>query len=124
MIRKFKSLFLVLFSLILVACTQQGDSQKEIKKEHYLTLIVKEDTDTISERVAFSKGDTIMDVLKANYDVEEKSGFITAIDGFEQDPKNKIYWFFKVNKKLAPKAADKIKAHEDDRVEFYLEKMK
>ena len=109
MTRKYKSLFLILFSLFLVACSQQSDSPKQVKKEYYLTLIVKEDTDTISEKVTFKKGDTIMDVLKANYKVKEKSGFITAIDGFEQDPKTKTYWFFKVNKKLATKAADKIK---------------
>lgn len=124
MTRKYKSLFLILFSLFLVSCSQQSDSPKQVEKEYYLTLIVKEDTDTISEQVTFKKGDTIMDVLKANYKVKEKSGFITAIDGFEQDPKTKTYWFFKVNKKLATKAADKIKAHDGDRVEFYQEKMK
>lgn len=48
MTRKYKSLFLILFSLFLVACSQQSDSPKQVKKEYYLTLIVKEDTDTIS----------------------------------------------------------------------------
>ena len=51
MTRKYKSLFLILFSLFLVACSQQSDSPKQVKKEYYLTLIVKEDTDTISEKV-------------------------------------------------------------------------
>ncbi|KHD46033.1 DUF4430 domain-containing protein [Streptococcus hongkongensis] len=122
--RTVKTLLLFTFSLFLVACSQQSNSKKESSDSHYLTLIVKEDTDTISEKVSFKKGDTIMDVLKANYKVKEQSGFITSIDGFEQDTKNKTYWFFKINKKMAPKAADKIKAHEGDRVEFYQEKIK
>lgn len=60
-----------------------------------------------------------MDVLKANYKVKEKGGFITAIDGLSQDEKAGRYWMFDVNNKLAPKSADKIKVKDGDKIEFY-----
>lgn len=65
--------------------------------------------------------DTVLDVLKANYKVKEKDGFITSIDGISQDETKGLYWMFKVNNKLAPKAANQIKVKKNDKIEFYQE---
>lgn len=75
----------------------------------------------LSEKVVYHKGDTVLDVLKANYKVKEKDGFITSIDGISQDETKGLYWMFKVNNKLAPKAANQIKVKKNDKIEFYQE---
>ncbi|AGM99113.1 DUF4430 domain-containing protein [Streptococcus iniae] len=124
--RFFKLLTLSSFSFLLMACAadQTKTDSKESKAEHQVQLIVKEDTNTIDEKVSFKEGETVMDVLKANYKVKEKDGFITEIDGHKQDPKEQKYWLFKVNDKMAAKAANQLKVKKNDKIEFYIEKMK
>ncbi|ERL21791.1 PF14478 domain protein, partial [Streptococcus pyogenes GA06023] len=70
------------------------------------------------------KGDTVLEILKDNYEVKEKDGFITAIDGIEQDTKANKYWLFKVNGKMADKGADQITVKDGDSIEFYQEVFK
>ncbi|EIQ81458.1 UNVERIFIED_CONTAM: DUF4430 domain-containing protein [Streptococcus canis] len=118
----FKTGFLALVALLLVACSQGGDQaplSKVQKADHQVRLIVKEDTNTIDEKVSFDKGDTVLEVLKDNYEVKEKAGFITAIDGIEQDTKANKYWLFKVNGKMAEKGANQITVKDGDKIEFY-----
>ncbi|VGU28962.1 Surface-layer 125 kDa protein [Streptococcus pyogenes] len=110
--KRFKTGFLALVAMLLVACSQ-GTKQIQTtpsvpKPDHHVRLVVKEDTNTIDEKVSFGKGDTVLEVLKDNYEVKEKDGFITAIDGIEQDTKANKYWLFKVNGKMADKGADQI----------------
>ncbi|MBF7094000.1 DUF4430 domain-containing protein [Streptococcus sp. HF-1907] len=120
----FNLLLVGLMSLVLVACGNSGatkTSASSSAESLKIQLVVKEDTNTIDEKVTADKGDTVMDVLKDNYKVVEKDGFITSIDGISQDEKAGKYWMFKVNGKMAPKAADKIKVKNGDKVEFYQE---
>ncbi|MGT2742872.1 DUF4430 domain-containing protein [Streptococcus plurextorum] len=119
----FKWFTLLLLSLMLVACGNSGANQQtSTQSQGKVHLIVTIDTNTIDEQVAFDEGDTVMDVLKANYAVEETDGFITAIDGQEQNPAEKLYWMFDVNGEMAPKAANQIKVQDGDKIEFYQEK--
>lgn len=122
----FKLLPLALFSFCLIACAAHQDNTKKqaSSNESYVQLIVEEDSNTVDEKVSFKKGDTVMDVLKANYKVKEKDGFITEIDGYKQDVKAKKYWFYKINDKMADKSANQLKVKKNDKIEFYLEKMK
>lgn len=125
--KKIAKLFVLFLSFFLVACSYVKDQTangNQAKNDNYLRLIVKEDTNTIDEKVPFKKGDTVMDVLKANYKVEEEKGFIKSIDNYQQDEKKQIYWFFKINDKMAPKAADTLPVKKGDKIYFYLEKMK
>lgn len=120
----FKYLLLSVALLLLVACGNGGaDSAKESQKEVAGTvqLIVRREDDVTDEKVDFYKGDTVMDVLKENYEVEESNGFITVIDGLAQDEEAGKYWMFDLNDDLAPKAADQIKVQDGDKIEFYQE---
>ncbi|HEQ4412588.1 TPA: DUF4430 domain-containing protein [Streptococcus pyogenes] len=123
--KRFKTGFLALVAMLLVACSQ-GTKQIQTtpsvpKADHHVRLVVKEDTNTVDEKVSFGKGDTVLEVLKDNYEVKEKDGFITAIDGIEQDTKDNKYWLFKVNGKMADKGADQITVKDGDSIEFYQE---
>ncbi|VTS18299.1 putative lipoprotein [Streptococcus pseudoporcinus] len=123
--KKWSKLILICLSgLLFVACGRQGQNISQAKKEAYVHLTVKEDTNEVDEKVAFQEGDTVMDVLKANYKVKEKDGFIRAIDGYQQKPNEKVYWFYKVNGKMATKAANVLKVKKGDNIYFYLDKVK
>lgn len=126
--KRFKTGFLALVAMLLVACSQ-GTKQIQTtpsvpKADHHVHLVVKEDTNTIDEKVSFGKGDTVLEILKDNYEVKEKDGFITAIDGIEQDTKANKYWLFKVNGKMTDKGADQITVKDGDSIEFYQEVFK
>ncbi|MCI7678329.1 DUF4430 domain-containing protein [Streptococcus orisratti] len=115
-------LALLLSVLFLTACgNSTADSTKTSQSSSAGTvrLIVKEGDNTTDEKVSFQKGDTVMDVLKANYKVKESKGFITVIDGVAQDEEKGLYWMFDVNDELAPKTANKIKVKDGDKIEFY-----
>lgn len=123
----FKSLCLLLFSFLLVACLSsngQNTSKHQKPNDGYVRLIVKEDTNTIDEKVPFQKGDTVMEILKENYKVKEEKGFIKAIDNYHQDEKKQVYWFFKVNDKMASKGADALQVKKGDVIYFYLDSVK
>ena len=113
--------FLTLFLsfLLLTACAQSESTGSRSSKELKVQLIVTVGTNTTDEVVTFEKGDTVMDVLKANYKVKETNGFITSIDGKQQDEKAGLYWMFKVNVNLVYKDEKQNKAKDGDKIEFY-----
>lgn len=123
----FKLLVLPLLLVTLAACSPSTTSDKTSSSSSSETvkstvqLIVKKDDETLDKKVNFKKGESVMDVLKATYDVEEKDGFITSIDGLKQDEAAKKYWLFKVNGEVAPKGANDITVKKGDKIEFYQE---
>ncbi|MGT2829962.1 DUF4430 domain-containing protein [Streptococcus hillyeri] len=119
--KKLLSSLVLLLSLFLVACGN-GGADKDDQVAGKVQLIVNLDTNKMDEQVTFEKGDTVMDVLEDNYEVEEDNGMITAIDGIAQDETKGIYWMFKVNDDMAPKGAEQITLNDGDKIEFYQEK--
>lgn len=118
MMKRFLTALVAMLSLVLVAC-QQPTSQSEQTEMGQVQLIVTTPKTKTDEKVTFQAGQTIMDVLKANYDVEETDGFITAIDGVKQDEAKQLYWLFDLNDEMAPKAADQIQVKDGDKIAFY-----
>ncbi|TWT14719.1 DUF4430 domain-containing protein [Streptococcus sp. sy010] len=127
--KKLFSFVLVLFSFLLVACRQLTEQSVEepnpqsslVSEQVRVQLIVKFDQSSQEKTLTLEKEETIMTILKANYDVKEVNGFITAIDGVEQDEAAKRYWLFKVNGQMAPKGADQMVVKDGDVIEFYQE---
>lgn len=117
----FSTLFLLLSLIVLAACGQQSGQEQTSQANPTVRLIVELGGKELDEQVSFTAGDTVMDVLKANYQVEEDAGFITAIDDRAQDEEAGTYWMFKVNDELANKAADQLQVQEGDKIEFYQE---
>lgn len=109
-------------SLVSVSTTNSSSSSasSSVQKET-AELIIKEDDKTLTKTVSFEEGATVLEVLKANYDVEENQGFITSIDGIQQDEAAQKYWMYKVNGELASKGAGELVVKADDKIEFYQE---
>ncbi|MGT2925946.1 DUF4430 domain-containing protein [Streptococcus cuniculipharyngis] len=119
--KKIFSLMLLVVTLFVGACSSQTATKSTAEPLQRVQLIVTANNHTTDEQVEAKSNQTVMDVLKANYQVKEKDGFITAIDGVEQDVEAKKYWMFKINGELAPKAADQITVKDGDKIEFYQE---
>lgn len=73
-----------------------------------------------TKKVTIKKDQTLLEALKDTFKVEEKSGFITSIDGKKQDETAKKYWMFDINGKMADKGAADIHLKKGDKVAFYL----
>ncbi|WP_161980623.1 DUF4430 domain-containing protein [Streptococcus sp. S784/96/1] len=119
--KKLLSSLVIFLSIFLVACDNDA-AEKDDQVAGKVQLIVNLDTNKMDEQVTFESGDTVMDVLEDNYEVEKDNGLITSIDGLAQDEAKKIYWMFKVNDEMAPKGAEQITLNDGDKIEFYQEK--
>lgn len=118
------SLSMLLLSFVLIACGNSANnksSSQETKRIAIQVIVKPEGKEASTKTVTVDKGTTAMEVLKKTHKVEEKDGFITAIDGNKQDEARKLYWMFKVNDEVASKGANKIKVKKDDKIEFYQE---
>ena len=118
------------FSLVTLGACGKNESAKptsstnnhQSKGQGQVTLILKTEKESKKKSVEFKKGDTVLDVLKEIYPVQENDGFITEIDGISQDKEKGIYWMFDVNGKIGEKAANQLKVHDGDEIKFYQEK--
>ncbi|MRX71045.1 DUF4430 domain-containing protein [Bacillus lacus] len=136
---------MVLMSLVLAvltACapaqTDQNDSgasqqpengQQELSKEagEELSASIKLTKDQKAEElsskeVVFEGGESLMEVMNQNFEVEDEAGFITSIDGIEANADEKYAWMFDVNGEPAMKGANDIILEDGDVVEFDLQK--
>ncbi|KXT85179.1 Additional lipoprotein component of putative cobalamin ECF transporter [Streptococcus sp. DD11] len=129
--KKLFSFVTLLLALAMAGCSggsshtdqsSSGSAQSSAKNELSITVSVAPDGQEKSEKtVKVEEGQTAMDALKKAYRVEEKDGFITSIDGRAQDEAKSLYWMFKVNGEMAPKAANQITLKDGDKLEFYQE---
>lgn len=123
--KKLLSSLILFLSLFLVACDNDNDVADVVdtpdKVAGQVQLVVNLDTNKVDEKVNFEAGDTVMDVLDDNYEVEEDNGMITAIDGLAQDEAKGVYWMFKVNGEMSSTGAEQTPVKEGDKIEFYQE---
>lgn len=113
-------------TMSLTACGNQGKTEKtktSAASKDTATITLDFDNDKKADEtktVTINKDQTLLEALKENFKVDEKSGFITAIDGKKQDEAAKKYWMFDVNGKMADKGAADIHLKKGDKVAFYL----
>ena len=86
--------------------------------------LIEDDKEVTSKEISLTEGDTVLEALKANFDVKENSGFVTEIDGKSQDEKASKYWMYYVNNKEAEKGADSIEVAPGDTIEWRLNEFK
>jgi major membrane immunogen (membrane-anchored lipoprotein) len=107
-----------LFTLAACGAQQTADTSAETGT---VQLIVQAEKGQTDEKVDFTVGQTVLEILDANYDVTVDNGMVTAIDGLEQKPEENTYWMYKVNDEMASVGAGELKANDGDKIEFYQE---
>nr|MBO0489046.1 DUF4430 domain-containing protein [Enterococcus sp. DIV1094] len=69
-------------------------------RDEQATITLQEDgEDKLIKKVIFKTGQNLLAVLEENFTVEEDMGFITSINGHQQNEKEKKYWMFSVDGK-------------------------
>lgn len=132
-----KWLLLFFASITLAACgTTETDGTDTSSVAESVASSVQENPETISVTISVAvdgeeieegnkalevePGAILLDVVKENYEVVEEDGFITSINGHEQDTEAGKYWLFDVNGEMAPVGANEFELSEGDLVEFNL----
>lgn len=70
----------------------------------------------ISKKVSFHEGETLYEVTKRTFDIEESEGNIVSINGIHSIPKKNIHWAFFVNGKFIELGLDEITLYANDDV--------
>lgn len=100
-----------------------NSSQEQTAMKVTLTL-VEDEKEITSKEVEVSEKESVLDILKANFEVKEDSGFVTSINGKEQDPKANKYWMYYINDKEADKGAADMTVSDSDKIEWRLNEFK
>ena len=127
-----KLLALALLTVSLGACAQPAAPTKQtsqettttVKAEQTITVNVKKDGEPISGSpftLTFKDGDKLLTVMKEQM---QKDGFVSAINGIEQEPANQKYWLFDVNGEMSPVGANQVDLKQGDVIDWKLEAFK
>lgn len=133
-----KWLLLFAASSVLAACgqgaPQDGDAERLEESSSAVASQPAEDTVAITIRVSVEgeeleggnlateveAGSVLLDIMKENFDIEETDGFITSINGEEQDTEAGKYWLYDVNGEMGMVGANEYKVQEGDLIEWNL----
>lgn len=102
---------------------QNNDNSSEEAEEVVTITISKDDNDEVitEKEVAIEDGAILLDIMKENFELEEEGGFISSIEGNEQDEDAGKYWIYSVNGEDAPVGAGEYELSAGDQVNFDLQ---
>lgn len=125
-----KGLLILAVTLTLAACGTTATPEKTASTTSVsstapttltATVILKEDGQEIANKqIQVAPETSVYDALAKNFTVKDDKGFITSVDGKEQDPQGNKYWMYKVNDVMAEKGAKEIIIKDGDKIEFEL----
>lgn len=120
-------LLLLALAITFVGCKNNSNTDSTTSSEYSLEATIELIEDGVSfkkETLNFNEGEKLLDVMKRNLEVEEKDGFITSIEGHNQDEDSNKYWLYTVNGEMAEVGANQFELHDKDEVIFTLEELK
>ena len=97
-----------------------GSEMEEITAEINI-LIDGEAVADLSKEITVPEGTYLLDVMHENYEVTEEGGFISAIEGIEQDLDAERYWLYYIEGEMASVGAADYELQEGDQIEWRLE---
>ncbi|GKT02930.1 DUF4430 domain-containing protein [Furfurilactobacillus sp. WILCCON 0119] len=113
--------FAIVLAVVIFGFVAAGHVQSASAATNKATITLTQDKKQFAKKtVTVKKGNNLLSVMKKNFTVKEKDGFITSINGHKQDDAQKKYWMFTVNGKEATKGAKDIQVKKNDKVTFDL----
>ncbi len=107
---------------LLTACANNEKAKPTDSDDIKVTVSVKPQGEKESTKeVTVDKDDSVMDALEEGFEVEDDNGFVTEIDGHQQDPSKNLYWMYDINGKIAEKGAEDMTVSDGDKIVFYQE---
>lgn len=138
--KKFFAALLFSILLILVGCqngadnnttkengntTNQGTDTAQEEEVQALTASIElldlEDNEVDAKTVEFEEGQSLMDVLKENYEVDETDGFINGVDELVANSEEQQFISIEVNGELAVVGANELILEDGDEISLSLE---
>lgn len=123
-----KLLLLLTASVALAACgtTEEVETipsssnvSSQVETAAVINLVVEgEKIDEMTTEI--EEGDTLLNVTKENYDVQEADGFVSAINGFEQDEEANLWWTYTINGEVVNVGANDYELQPGDTAEWSL----
>ncbi|MEH6890291.1 DUF4430 domain-containing protein [Bacillus sp. JJ864] len=116
----------IVMSISIVGCSNKDSSADVSKKKDAVSKVTIEITQNngdskVEKKTVEIKGkETLLDVMKKNFKIEDNKGFITSINGVKQDTKENKYWLFNVNGTPAVKGANETELKNGDEVKWDL----
>lgn len=84
--------------------------------------IVNDKNETIASKdISFQEGETLYEVTKRAFNIEESQGNIISINGIHSIPKKNIHWAVFVNRNFIELGLDEVTLNENDEVVGALE---
>lgn len=128
--KKIISVLFVFMSIITLSGCQSPSSTtssttnvSEEKIQNVTVSLSKDGKEFESKDISAKQGQTLMDIMKDNFEIEQEDGFITAINDVKQDTQNSKYWMFTVNDEVPSEGAEDITLSNNDKINFNLEGM-
>lgn len=127
---------LLLSGMLLVGCGNQtakpvdepaedSENTELVADEKVITIDISvegEDTESLSKELEVAEDSNLLEIMDVNYDIEAtEDGFMTAIEGYEQDESEGLYWLFDVNGEMGEVGAADYIPSESDAIEWKLE---
>ncbi|MBF6625366.1 DUF4430 domain-containing protein [Aerococcaceae bacterium zg-BR9] len=110
-------------TMVQTTTTSAAQTTTDEKKMVAITINVTVDGKHIENSpftLNVKEGETLLNVMKAHFDIIEKDGFISSINGHEQDAKANKWWLFDYNGKMSEVGADGIQLKNGDQIDWKL----
>ncbi|WP_079530163.1 DUF4430 domain-containing protein [Halobacillus hunanensis] len=114
---------------VLAGCQTEGGGEKasasqEEKQQVTLNIELsknKGEKVLANKEVTVEKGTVLMEVMKNNFEVAEKDGFITGIKGITASEEEQKAWMFTINGESSMVGANKYEVKQGDEIVFDLQ---
>lgn len=80
--------------------------------------LIKDDKELSQKTISIPKDTTLMAALQGNFEVVDKGGMITSIDGVEQNTDDGLFWTYTINDEMVNTGAKDTKLSNGDKVVF------
>lgn len=108
-----------------VETEEETESVEEVVEEKEITidiLLEDESVDDLTKELEVEEDLDLMSIMEMNYDISAtEEGFMTAIEGYEQDEAEGLYWLYYINDEMAEVGAADYIPEESDLIEWNLE---
>ncbi len=107
-----------LFILLLFICS--NTSVYAIEAAGVFSIVNDKNKTIASSEVTFEEGESLYEVTKRGFDIEEANGHIIAINGVYSNPKENIHWAAFINGELVELELKEVSLFANDQVVWAL----
>ncbi|WP_058307546.1 DUF4430 domain-containing protein [Gracilibacillus massiliensis] len=115
-------LSIIILAILLAGCGEDEATTEEVSVQLTITDQIS-DTTISDENITVESETTLLTVLEDNYDVEvSEEGFLTAIEGHQQNMEENHYWMYEINGEMANVGIADYQVKDEDHITFDLKK--